>query len=143
MIGGGTIGTSFDHLAIICIGCGVIVGQLVSPLVLLIFRMRHVTRIIDGDTIEIRGNFFAREPKRVTLRLNRIDASDKEPAKTEATKFLQQKIKRIIKVKILSRDKYGRTLAEVFYPFPFVNININNIMVKSGHAKYYDGGRRG
>jgi len=133
---------SFDQLALICIGSGVVAGQFISPVVLWACRMRHVVRIIDGDTIEIRGSFFAREAKRVTLRLNRIDASDKEPTKTEATKFLRSKVGKIVKVKLIGRDKYGRTLAEIFYPIPWIDININDLMVKAGHARYYDGGKR-
>lgn len=57
----------------------------------------------------------------------------------EAKKFLLTTIlNKIIRVKFLLNDKYGRPLAIIYHN----NIDINQLMIEKGFAKSYDGGKK-
>lgn len=89
----------------------------------------HVTRIIDGDTIEIDNN--------ESIRLLGINTPErKEKYYEEAKEFLENLIlNKTIKLEFTNDryDKYGRVLAYIFLE----NENINVKIVESGFANYY------
>lgn len=88
-----------------------------------------VTRVIDGDTIEIEGG--------ESVRLICIDTPERgEERYLEATHFLEDLIlnKRVELVKDISeRDKYNRLLRYIYLDGDF----INKIMVEEGLAEAY------
>jgi len=107
----------------------------------------RVFKVYDGDTVSIifkYNNDFIK----YNCRINMIDTpemkskniKEKEYAK-KAKKYLADKVlEKIIKVKILDFDKYGRLLVELYDPD--TNENINDMMVTGGYAKIYDGGHK-
>ena len=94
-----------------------------------------VSRVIDGDTIEVRY-----EGKVEKVRLLRIDTPERnEKGFYEAKEALADMIQgKNVKLEFetpgeVQRDRYGRFLCYVF----FEGININVEMVKRGHSKFW------
>lgn len=101
----------------------------------------------DGDTVSIIFK-YKDEFIKYNCRVNRIDTpelrsrnkKEKEYAK-KARDFLSDIVlEKIIKVKIIDFDLYGRLLVELYDPD--TDENINDKMVKEGYAKLYDGGHK-
>ena len=95
-----------------------------------------VTRIIDGDTIEVTLDLGWKLYKNDHVRFVGINAPEKNtPEGIGARDFLSIYLKVGQKVMIHSHklDKYGRCLATVMVG----DVNLNNLMVKSGHAVEY------
>jgi endonuclease YncB( thermonuclease family) len=99
----------------------------------------QVSRVIDGDTIEVRKGAI-----RLTVRLVGIDAPEESHKKHEPGQpFSQQSTKHLAKialnrsadVKSYGSDRYGRVLGEVFVD----GNNVNLEMVKAGLAEVYRG----
>lgn len=96
-----------------------------------------VYRIVDGDGFHchpIVKNKVSRSDK--NIRMIYIDAPERgQHYAFQARQHLSNLIKnKTVKLKIYAKDKYARTLAEVFYK----GKNINKNMVKHGYAfKYY------
>lgn len=81
-----------------------------------------VTRVIDGDTLEVEDN--------LTLRLININTPEKNsPGFEQAKEFLKQFENKTVQVEELGKDKYKRTLARVYTP-SYLNLEI----VKEGLA---------
>lgn len=99
--------------------------------------MYKCDRVIDGDTIVI-----SRSGRSIKVRLAYIDAPessqysfDKVPIGKISTSYLKNLIGgKKVKVKIINKDLYGRTIGVVFYK----NKSVNMLMVERGHAIYYD-----
>lgn len=130
-----------DQQVIIASLSGVITAHVLSPLVLRVFNLREVVRVVDGDTVDVRGYLLERVVYKspvIRLRLNRIDAPDVEPGKTKAAQFLRTRIGSVVRVEALTKEKYGRTLAEIYT----LRGCVNDAMVRAGHATYYDGGKK-
>jgi len=112
----------------------------------IIFYAR-VYKIYDGDTISIIFN-YKDDYIKYSCRVNRIDTpeirSNDELEKKYAyiaKNYLSNMIlDKIIKVKVLKFDKYGRLLVELYNPD--TNENINDMMVSSGYANEYNGGTK-
>ncbi len=122
---------------------GSVVGRYVlSPFVMRWCNYRHVAEVIDGDTVDFYRHWFERlgpeEGATLRVRLNRINAPDKSPAKDEARDLLKKKLGEVTRVVTIGRDKYGRMLGELYKN----TRNLNDWLVKRGHARYYDGGER-
>jgi len=101
-----------------------------------------VARVTDGDTIKIRGTSGG-----MTIRLVGIDAPEPshkkrepgQPFSQQATKYLAGLVlNKTISLKEYGKDRYGRTLAEVYLE----GRNINIEMVKAGSAEVYRGDPR-
>lgn len=91
----------------------------------------QVTRIIDGDTLELQ--VAGEEP--LSIRLAQIDAPEKsQPYGDRATKALAALIlgKRV-RVEVVTLDRYGRTVGEIYIG----DTHINAEMVRRGHAWAY------
>ena len=106
----------------------------------------RVIKVYDGDSITI----AARVPKlknrkiyKFNIRLNRIDTPEirsqnpleKELAIKIRDKLSEKIMNKMINVKILKTDKYGRYLAEIFYK----KENINNWLLNNNYASEYNG----
>ena len=95
-----------------------------------------VTRIIDGDTIEVTLDLGWKLYKNDHVRFAGINAPEiKTPEGIGARDFLSIYLKVGQKVMIQSHklDKYGRCLATVMVG----DVNLNNLMVSSNHAVEY------
>ena len=101
-----------------------------------------VTRIIDGDTIEctVELGFFITYS--ATVRLLGINAPEKNTDDgKKALDWLKQNLIEGHEVKLSvykAPEKYGRWLAIVTYN----GVDINQELVKTGHAVEYWGGKR-
>lgn len=98
-----------------------------------------VTRVVDGDTIKLRGT-----AGEVTIRLVGIDAPEashgkKEPGQPysrQATKHLAELVlNKSVEIQDYGQDRHGRTLGVVYLDCA----NINLEMVKAGFAEVYRG----
>lgn len=99
----------------------------------------QVSRVIDGDTIEVRKGAI-----KLTVRLVGIDAPEEshkkyqpgQPFSQQSTKYLAKiALNRSADVKSYGADRYGRVLGEVFVDGNKVNLE----MVKAGLAEVYRG----
>ena len=111
---------------------------LILPVVLSATQYK-VTRVIDGDTIEVKKG-----ATKLTIRLVGIDApeasrKEHEPGQAysqQATQHLNSLIlNRTADVKTYGTDRNGRALAEVFVD----GNNVNLEMIKAGLAEAYRG----
>lgn len=106
-----------------------------------------VIKVYDGDTITI-GTFLNNDKQcyRFSVRLNGIDCpeikskneKEKESAILSRDKLSEQILNKIVVLKNISTEKYGRLLADVVYE----NININQWMLDNKYAIPYDGGKK-
>ena len=118
---------------------------LISGIILLVTAIAvhageyQVSRVIDGDTIEVKKGAI-----KLTIRLVGIDAPETSKKKHEPGQpFSQQSTKHLAKltlnrsvdVKSYGTDRYGRILGEVFAE----GNNVNLEMVKAGLAEVYRG----
>lgn len=110
----------------------------------------HVTRIIDGDTIEgIRDNGNKNFDYDVQVRLLGIDCPEITRAKTLKEKTAGLRAKDYISELILGKDvviktkkakdddNFCRVLADVYLP-DSMDMHINSLMIMNGHAVDYD-----
>ena len=104
-----------------------------------------VVKVYDGDTVTIATNLYG-EIYRFSVRLNGIDTPEMK-SKNENVKLRAQKAKnalsslvldKIVELKNVGYDKYGRILADIYIE----NIHVNNWMIAEGHAIEYDGGHK-
>jgi len=116
-----------------------------------------VLKVYDGDTIwiAIRINFKIYKLK---VRMYGIDTPEMKPLKTQknrdqeiaaakkAKKFLADLVdQRVVKMKCGEWDKYGRLLGTLIIKGNGLcssEINVNELMIKKGHAKSYFGGTK-
>ncbi|MGQ4893503.1 MAG: thermonuclease family protein [Candidatus Njordarchaeia archaeon] len=89
-----------------------------------------VQRVIDGDTIVV-----CRDNQSFKVRLAEIDCPEKKQSfGLKAKQFLSKLIlNRKVKVKIKTKDRYGRIIGIVFSQ----NKNINYLLVQQGLAWHY------
>tara|TARA_B100000424_G_scaffold264997_1_gene254048 strand:- start:860 stop:1309 length:450 start_codon:yes stop_codon:yes gene_type:complete len=114
-----------------------------------------VVDVYDGDTVKIVFPLSDKEPERLykwNCRLINVDTpelrtknlKEKEFGK-KVRDFLREKIlHKVVNVKCLDFDKYGRLLVEIF-TIENENIKeecINNWLIENGYAKKYDGGTK-
>lgn len=100
-------------------------------------RSAVITKIYDADTITVNIDLGYRITTNVALRLSRINCPEMGTAEGKAAKaflltHLQVGSSILIKTFKDPTDKYGRWIAEIYKG----EININDLLVKSGHAVY-------
>ena len=90
-----------------------------------------VTKVIDGDTIEVR-----QEKRNYKVRLSEIDAPEiNQRFGTESKNFLASLIlNKEIELIYITEDRYGRIVAKIYKD----NKDINRSMVRSGLSWVYD-----
>lgn len=109
----------------------------------------EVTSIYDADTFRV--NIKGYPPivgERIPIRILGIDAPELR-GKCESEKIAARKAKKhtvnelrtakVIELKDIQRGKYFRILAHVFVD----GKNLGKELIKAGHARAYDGGKRG
>ncbi len=108
----------------------------------------ELLRVVDGDTIDVRIDLGFNVWNKSRIRLVGINAPesrtrDKEEKKRglAAKDWLIEKLesaKDDLEMKSYGVGKYGRVLGEIYIK----EVNVNELMVKEGHAVKYDGGKR-
>jgi len=90
-----------------------------------------VVRVLDGDTIEVLV-----DKKPVRVRLAEIDCPEKDQPFGQAAKKYVLKIaaQRIVTVESKTKDRYGRTIGEVFLPN---DDSLNRLLIRNGYAWHY------
>ncbi len=112
-------------------------------------KIGRVIKVYDGDTITIAARIPKSKDRKIykfNIRLNRIDCPEIKTTNITEKKYglkirdiLNEKImNKMIKLKIINTDKYGRYLAEISYK----KENINNWLLDNKYAIYYDGGKK-
>ncbi len=104
-----------------------------------------VVKVYDGDTITL-ATILYDVAYRFSVRLNGIDtpemkggsAHEKELAILARDELSKRIMNKIVTLKNVSTEKYGRVLADVYLD----DECINEWMIKMGHAKSYDGGHK-
>ena len=106
-----------------------------------------VIKVYDGDTITIASKLFS-DPNiyRFTVRLNGIDSPEIK-GKTETEKLLAKQSRdalhemlfgKIVELKNIMNEKYGRLLCDVYLD----DLHINKWMLDNNYAVEYNGGRK-
>jgi len=107
--------------------------------------LAEVVKVVDGDTIDVRVDLGWKITIKDRLRFNRINAWEKTGKEKAlgipAKEFVEEKIPpgTIIKIQTFKEGKYGRYIAEILYsldPEGMHWINLNDELVKRGHARY-------
>ena len=107
----------------------------------------EVIRIIDGDTIEAIIDLGFKVFWKTKIRLAGIDAPEIDTVDGivayDALRFMIGSSKIKIVTQKDKQEKFGRYLATV-YPFAGNGdgISVNELMIKGGYAKPYEGGKR-
>lgn len=105
----------------------------------------EVIDVVDGDTVHADIDLGFDTHTHMTLRLNGIDAPE---MKTQEGKDAKEYLTLLlapthgnVTLKTVKdhREKYGRYLATLYGRG---NMNLNETMVETGHAKRYKGGKR-
>jgi micrococcal nuclease len=110
----------------------------------LYYYRAKVTSVYDGDTctldIDLGLHTWVQGEK---IRLHRIDApeirGEERPAGLAARDFLKSLIEgKDVHIQTIKdrQEKYGRYLAEIFVQHGETWVNVNDLMVKNGHAVY-------
>ncbi len=110
-----------------------------------------VVKVYDGDTITIVatldfGVYQSPQLYKFSVRLNGIDTpelktkneNEKRLAIIARDELKKQLDNKIVELKNVSLEKYGRLLAEVYVG----DINVNEWMITNGYAVKYDGGTK-
>ena len=108
----------------------------------------ELLKIVDGDTIDVRIDLGFNVWHKCRVRLMGINAPESRTSdKAEKVKGLAAKawltnvlesFQDDIEMQSHGEGKYGRVLGTLFIN----GMNVNELMVKEGHAIYYDGGKR-
>ena len=104
-----------------------------------------VVKVYDGDTITVATILFD-VAYRFSVRLNGIDtpemkggsAREKEMAVLARDDLSKRIMNKIVTLKNVTTEKYGRVLADVYLDGEC----INEWMIQQGHAKEYHGGHK-
>jgi len=123
------------------------------------FTQVKVIKVYDGDTIWI-AMYMKGKIYKLKVRLTEIDTPEMKPPKSqknrdkeilaakESKKFLADLVdQKVIWMKCGEWDKYGRLLGTIFIIERKClicknKINVNQLMIKNGYAKAYDGGKK-
>ena len=104
-----------------------------------------VIKVYDGDTITV-GTILLDKSYRFSVRLRGIDTPEmKGGSATEKTLAIKARdelskriLNKIVHLKNLETEKYGRILADVYLEEECMN----EWLIQEGHAKKYDGGHK-
>ena len=108
----------------------------------------EILRVVDGDTVDVRMDLGFNVWHKCRVRLMGINAPEsrtrnlEEKARGLAAKDwlinILESAQSEIEMQSHGVGKYGRVLGELYIN----EVNINQLMVKEGHAELYDGGKR-
>jgi endonuclease YncB( thermonuclease family) len=102
----------------------------------------RVIKIYDGDTITI-GTFIENKAYRFSVRMRGIDCHEMKGPHADKAKLARDELialifHKVVALKNVGYDKYGRILAEVY----FNDIHVNAWMLQKEYAVPYFGGKR-
>lgn len=107
-----------------------------------------VIKVYDGDTITIASKLFYNESPlyRFSVRLNGIDCPEikgKDENEKQCAQIAKQEmsnliLNKIVTLKNIETEKYGRILADVYID----ELHLNNYMIEKRLAVVYDGGTK-
>lgn len=91
-----------------------------------------VTAITDGDTFKL----LKKDSTLIRVRIANIDCPErKQPFSKRAKQFTSDAIfGKNVKISVLKKDRYGRSIANVFYDD---NLNLGKELLKAGMAWHY------
>ena len=106
----------------------------------------EVLRVVDGDTVDVRIDLGFNVWHKCRVRLMGINAPESRTRDLEekkrglaAKQWLIDKVdSKEVEMQSHGVGKYGRVLGELYIN----KVNINQLMVKEGHAEQYAGGKR-
>tara|TARA_R110000772_G_scaffold65402_1_gene145965 strand:+ start:5632 stop:6039 length:408 start_codon:yes stop_codon:yes gene_type:complete len=113
------------------------------------YRIKEVTKIVDGDTIDVIMDLGFGITKKERVRIASIDAPEsrtrdlyEKKLGLEAKSWLKEHIEKCksITIKTEKEGKYGRILGWL-YTEEF-SASLNDVMVEKGYAWVYDGGSK-
>lgn len=109
------------------------------------YRHAEIIRVVDGDTVEISIDLGNKTIWKDSFRINGIDTPERgQISYREAAEFLSKMLaKGVSKIVTHKPDKYGRWLVDIWVPAELSgDLHVNTLMIESGFAKSYDGGRK-
>lgn len=102
-----------------------------------------ILNIVDGDTIDVKIDLGFKIYIDMRLRLAGLDTPERNTESGKAAKLWLETalpINHEVRLSIFkAADKYGRYLATIHYN----GVDINQELIKSGHASEYFGGKKG
>lgn len=109
----------------------------------------RVIKVYDGDTITVAARVPELKNNKIykfSIRLNRVDAPElrttnaieKEYAIKVRDLLSERIMNKMIRLKVLKSDKYGRYLCEIYYK----KDNINDWLLNNNYAMTYNGGTK-
>jgi endonuclease YncB( thermonuclease family) len=110
-----------------------------------------VRRVIDGDTIDVDADLGFDVSIKLRLRFAGINTPESRTRNLEekalgkaATAFLKETLESADAVEFESHDrgKFGRVLATPYIIKCGKRTDIGKLMIREGHARKYDGGKR-
>jgi micrococcal nuclease len=109
-----------------------------------------VVRVIDGDSLEVDVRLWPGLTQRVSIRIEGIDTPEKNGPACErvlaeaAAKFTRNwvSVGPEVVVSDVSLDKYGGRVVGTVRRYGGLN-SLGTALVAAGHAREYDGGKRG
>lgn len=111
-----------------------------------IYHHASVSRVIDGDTVEITIDMGNRITWRENFRLRDIDTPERgQPGFAEATEYVKSLFLRhpISRVETFKPDKYGRWLIDIYISVNGGELLVNKLIELDGYGKPYFGGSKG
>ena len=120
----------------------------------------HVERVVDGDTIDCTIDLGFSTWKKIRVRMEGINTPESRTRDKEEKKrglAAKERLKEILKyndnkcvLKVSGLGKFGRALAGVYVDTlsptssktSITEINVNQQLIKEGHAVAYYGGKR-
>ena len=108
----------------------------------------EILRVVDGDTVDVRMDLGFNVWHKCRVRLVGINAPESRTRDKEEKKRglaakdwlinILESAQTDIEMQSHGVGKYGRVLGVLYIN----GVNINDLMVKEGHAEVYDGGKR-
>lgn len=103
-----------------------------------------VQRVVDGDTVDLCIDLGFRLTTQLRVRLAGIDAPEVSTAEGKQVRdvvrgLLPPGLEVIAKTSKSPEDKYGRWMGVIVMADGTV---LNDLLIREGHAKPYDGGKR-
>ena len=111
----------------------------------------EVLRVVDGDTLDVLCDLGFSVHLQMRLRMAAINTPEsrtrnlrEKAAGKAAGAFLKETLESADSVEIesLGRGKFGRVLAVVYAVTNGKRTNVNQLLVRKGHAREYSGGKR-
>ena len=102
----------------------------------------RVIKVYDGDTVTI-GTLLGEKAYRFSVRMRGIDCYEMKGPHADKAKCARDELSelvfhKVVTLKEVGYDKYGRILAEIYMN----DLHVNQWMLTKGHAVPYFGGKR-